>query len=50
MYIISAGDGAFLEQHLKHLKNVAFSAEDRAFFRDRGSGEWTKFAKSIVHQ
>lgn len=47
MYIISGRDGAFLEQHLGHLENVGFSAEHGAFFRERGSGEWTNFTKSL---
>ena len=47
VYIISGRDGAFLEQHLGHLENVGFSAEHGAFFRERGSGEWTNFTKSL---
>ena len=47
VYIISGRDSGFLEQHLGHLKNIGFSAEHGAFFRERGSEEWTNFTKSL---
>ena len=47
VYIISGRDGAFLEQHLGHLKNVGFSAEHGGFFRERGSTVWTNFTKRL---
>ncbi|KAG2008808.1 trehalose-6-phosphate phosphatase, variant 3 [Coprinopsis cinerea AmutBmut pab1-1] len=47
VYIISGRDGAFLEQHLGHLKNVGFSAEHGAFVRERGSAEWVNFTASL---
>jgi trehalose 6-phosphate synthase/phosphatase len=47
VYIISGRDGAFLEQHLGHLKNVGFSAEHGGFVRERGSLEWTNFTKNL---
>ncbi|PPQ80867.1 hypothetical protein CVT25_001876 [Psilocybe cyanescens] len=47
VYIISGRDGAFLEQHLGHLKNVGFSAEHGGFVRERGSSEWTNFTKNL---
>jgi trehalose 6-phosphate synthase/phosphatase len=47
VYIISGRDGAFLEQHLGHLKNVGFLAEHGGFFRERGSNEWTNFTMSL---
>lgn len=47
VYIISGRDGAFLEQHLGHLKNVGFSAEHGGFVRERGSKEWVNFTKNL---
>lgn len=47
VYIISGRDGAFLEQHLGHLRNVGFSAEHGGFVRERGSKEWVNFTKSL---
>jgi len=47
VYIISGWDGAFLEQHLGHLRNVGFSAEHGGFVRERGSAEWVNFTKSL---
>ncbi|KAG6815599.1 hypothetical protein H0H87_000265 [Tephrocybe sp. NHM501043] len=47
VYIISGRDGAFLEQHLGHLKNVGFSAEHGGFVRERGSTEWVNFTENI---
>ncbi|KAG6808923.1 hypothetical protein H0H92_002351, partial [Tricholoma furcatifolium] len=47
VYIISGRDGAFLEQHLGHLKNVGFSAEHGGFVRERGSSEWVNFTENL---
>ncbi|KIM37046.1 glycosyltransferase family 20 protein [Hebeloma cylindrosporum] len=47
VYIISGRDGAFLEQHLGHLKNVGFSAEHGGFVRERGDKQWTNFTKNL---
>ena len=47
VYIISGRDGAFLEQHLGHLKNVGFSAEHGGFVRERGSKQWVNFTKNL---
>ncbi|KAF8878174.1 hypothetical protein CPB84DRAFT_1817530 [Gymnopilus junonius] len=47
VYIISGRDGAFLEQHLGHLKNVGFSAEHGGFIRERGSTEWVNFTQNL---
>ncbi|KAG5732360.1 Trehalose-phosphatase [Termitomyces sp. T112] len=47
VYIISGRDGAFLEQHLGHLRNVGFSAEHGGFVRERGSVEWVNFTENL---
>ncbi|KAG5636047.1 hypothetical protein H0H81_009271 [Sphagnurus paluster] len=47
VYIISGRDGAFLELHLGHLKNVGFSAEHGGFVRERGSTEWVNFTENL---
>ena len=47
VWIISGRDGAFLEQHLGHLKNIGFSAEHGGFVRERGSKEWTNFTTNL---
>ncbi|KAG6864335.1 hypothetical protein C0991_010367 [Blastosporella zonata] len=47
VYIISGRDGAFLEQHLGHLKDVGFSAEHGGFIRERGSTEWVNFTANL---
>ncbi|KAG5642267.1 hypothetical protein DXG03_003316 [Asterophora parasitica] len=47
VYIISGRDGAFLEQHLGHLKNVGYSAEHGGFVRERGSTEWVNFTENL---
>ncbi|KAG6901620.1 hypothetical protein C0995_009893 [Termitomyces sp. Mi166 len=47
VYIISGRDGAFLEQHLGHLRNVGFSAEHGGFVRERGSIEWVNFTENL---
>ncbi|KAG6906205.1 hypothetical protein DXG01_015225 [Tephrocybe rancida] len=47
VYIISGRDGAFLEQHLGHLRNVGFSAEHGGFVRERGSAEWVNFTENL---
>ncbi|KAL0945075.1 hypothetical protein HGRIS_004229 [Hohenbuehelia grisea] len=36
VYIISGGDGGFLEEHLGHLTDVGLSAEHLGFIRERG--------------
>ncbi|KAJ6470473.1 hypothetical protein C8R45DRAFT_1218303 [Mycena sanguinolenta] len=40
VYIISKHDGAFLEQHLGHLKRVWFCAEHGGFMRTPGKETW----------
>ncbi|KAG6897969.1 hypothetical protein C0993_007209 [Termitomyces sp. T159_Od127] len=47
VYIISGRDGAFLEQHLGHLRDVGFSAEHGGFVRERGSIEWVNFTENL---
>jgi len=47
VYIISGRDGAFLEQHLGHIRNLGMSAEHGGFIRAPGSEEWTNFTESI---
>ncbi|KAF9479323.1 trehalose-6-phosphate phosphatase [Pholiota conissans] len=47
VWIISGRDGAFLEQHLGHLKNIGFSAEHGGFVKERGRTEWTNFTKNL---
>ena len=40
VYIISGRDGAFLEQHLGHIKGLGMSAEHGGFIRAPGSRQW----------
>lgn len=47
VYIISGRDGAFLDQHLGHLKQVGFSAEHGCFVREPGVSEWKNLAASL---
>jgi len=47
VYIISGRDGAFLEQHLGHIRNLGMSAEHGGFIRAPGSEEWTNFTESM---
>ncbi|KAJ7712566.1 trehalose-6-phosphate phosphatase [Mycena metata] len=48
VYIISGRDGAFLEQHLGHLKNVGFSAEHGGFVRAPGPNQpWVNFTEKL---
>ena len=47
VYIISGRDGAFLDQHLGHLKQVGFSAEHGCFVREPGEPEWKNLAASL---
>ncbi|KAG8733782.1 threalose-6-phosphate phosphatase [Ceratobasidium sp. 423] len=47
VYIISGRDGAFLDQHLGHFKQVGFSAEHGCFVREPGEPEWKNLAASL---
>ncbi|PCH35002.1 glycosyltransferase family 20 protein [Wolfiporia cocos MD-104 SS10] len=47
VFIISGRDGAFLEQHLGHIKNLGMSAEHGGFVREPGHREWTNFTESL---
>ncbi|KAF8644929.1 hypothetical protein AX16_008211 [Volvariella volvacea WC 439] len=47
VYIISGRDGAFLDQHLGHIKNLGFSAEHGGFVREPGSSEWVNFTANL---
>jgi trehalose 6-phosphate synthase/phosphatase len=47
VYIISGRDGAFLEQHLGHIRNLGMSAEHGGFIRAPGSEQWTNFTESM---
>jgi trehalose 6-phosphate synthase/phosphatase len=47
VYIISGRDGAFLEQHLGHIKGLGMSAEHGGFIRAPGATEWTNFTERL---
>jgi len=47
VYIISGRDGAFLEQHLGHIRELGMSAEHGGFIRAPGSEQWTNFTESM---
>ena len=47
VYIISGRDGAFLEQHLGHIRGLGMSAEHGGFIRAPGVTEWTNFTESL---
>ena len=47
VYLISGRDGAFLMEHMGHLKNVGMSAEHGCFMRVPGAEDWTNFAESL---
>ena len=47
VYIISGRDGAFLEQHLGHIKNLGMSAEHGGFIREPGEATWSNFTESL---
>jgi trehalose 6-phosphate synthase/phosphatase len=47
VYIISGRDGAFLEQHLGHIRGLGMSAEHGGFIRAPGSDQWTNFTESM---
>ncbi|KAH9956645.1 glycosyltransferase family 20 protein [Russula dissimulans] len=47
VYIISGRDGAFLEQHLGHIRGLGMSAEHGGFIRAPGSEQWTNFTESM---
>ena len=47
VYIISGRDGAFLEQHLGHIRGLGMSAEHGGFIRAPGSDKWTNFTESM---
>jgi trehalose 6-phosphate synthase/phosphatase len=47
VYIISGRDGAFLEQHLGHIRGLGMSAEHGGFIRAPGSDQWTNFTESL---
>ncbi|KAI0298635.1 trehalose 6-phosphate phosphatase [Multifurca ochricompacta] len=47
VYIISGRDGAFLEQHLGHIRGLGMSAEHGGFIRAPGAEKWTNFTESL---
>ncbi|TFY57743.1 hypothetical protein EVJ58_g6839, partial [Rhodofomes roseus] len=47
VFIISGRDGAFLEQHLGHIRGLGMSAEHGGFVREPGSREWTNFTENL---
>jgi len=47
VYIISGRDGAFLEQHLGHIRGLGMSAEHGGFIRAPDSEQWTNFTESM---
>ena len=47
VFIISGRDGAFLEQHLGHIKGLGMSAEHGGFIREPGAAEWSNFTESL---
>ena len=47
VFIISGRDGAFLEQHLGHIRGLGMSAEHGGFVREPGATEWTNFTENL---
>ncbi len=47
VFIISGRDGAFLEQHLGHIRGLGMSAEHGGFIRTPGEAKWTNFTESL---
>lgn len=47
VFIISGRDGAFLEQHLGHIRGLGMSAEHGGFVREPGATEWANFTENL---
>ena len=47
VFIISGRDGAFLEQHLGHIRGLGMSAEHGGFMRVPGSTVWDNLTEKL---
>ena len=47
VYIVSGRDGAFLSQHLGHIKNLGLSAEHGCFIREPSNDGWWNLTDNI---